>query len=178
MGCHHVDGSSRQRGSSLYQWPCSPYSQLWMWVRMCQLPRFLLKCKLLRSSFYSSKTSINAQENKSRNSDFFCFDFSRVVPEKAKSAAFSKIKTTRRIALFLSTFSRLTAAGRLKKLASIKASVSFPAQKRKRILTFKGWDPTFDLFAKIGQHVLNPREKKASTRYGIGYGSHCSLQSY
>jgi hypothetical protein len=42
--------------------------------------------------------------------------------QKRPKATFSKIKTTHRVALILSTFSRLAA-----KLASIKASVSFPA---------------------------------------------------
>src|SRR6056300_924353 len=49
--------------------------------------------------------------------------------QKCPKATFSKIKTTSRVALFLSTFSRLAATGSLKKLASIKDSVSFPGHK-------------------------------------------------
>ena len=70
-------------------------------------------------------TSINAQENESRYSDIFVLILVALFQKRPK-AAFSKIKTTRRVALFLSTFSRLAAAGSLKKLASIKASVSLP----------------------------------------------------
>jgi hypothetical protein len=47
--------------------------------------------------------------------------------QKRAKASFSKIKTKSRVALFLSTVSRLAAAGSLKNLASIKASDSFPA---------------------------------------------------
>ena len=68
-------------------------------------------------------TSINAQENESCYSDIFLL-FLVALFQKRPKAAFSKIKTTRRVALLMSTFSRLAAAGSLKKLASIKASVS------------------------------------------------------
>ena len=70
-------------------------------------------------------TSINAQENESRYSDIFVLILVALFQKKPK-AAFSEIKTTCRVALFFATFSRLAAAGSLKKLASIKASVSFP----------------------------------------------------
>ena len=71
-------------------------------------------------------TSIDAQENESRYSDIFVLIVVALFQKRPK-AAFSKIKTTRRVALILSTFSRLAAAGSLKTLASFKASVSFPA---------------------------------------------------
>ena len=70
-------------------------------------------------------TSINAQENESRYSDFFVLILVALFQKRPK-AAFSKIKTTLRVALFLSTFSRLASAGSLKKLACIEASVFFP----------------------------------------------------
>ena len=70
-------------------------------------------------------TSINAQENESRYSDIFALILVALFQKQPK-AGFSKIKTTRRVALFLSTFSRLAAGGSLKKLASIKAIVFFP----------------------------------------------------
>ena len=70
-------------------------------------------------------TSINAQESELRYSDIFVLILVALFQKQPK-AAFSKIKTTHRVALFLSTFSRLAAACSLKKLASIKASVSFP----------------------------------------------------
>ena len=70
-------------------------------------------------------TNINAQENESRYSDIFVLILVALFQKRPK-AAFLKIKTTRRVALFLSAFSRLAAAGSLKNLASMKASVSFP----------------------------------------------------
>ena len=53
-------------------------------------------------------TSINAQENELRNSDIFVLILVAVFQKRTK-AAFSKIKTTIRVALFLSFFSRLAA---------------------------------------------------------------------
>ena len=72
-------------------------------------------------------TSINAQENESRYSDIFVLILVALF-QKRPQAAFPKIKATLRVGLFLPTFSRFADAGSLKKLASIKASVSFPAQ--------------------------------------------------
>ena len=71
-------------------------------------------------------TSIHAQENKSRYSDIFVFILVALF-QKWPKAAFSKIKTKYQVVLILSTFSRLAAAGNQKKLASIKACVSFLA---------------------------------------------------
>ena len=75
--------------------------------------------------FRQENTSINAQENESRNKDILVLILVALFQKKPK-AAFSEIKTTSRVALFLSPLSRLAADGSLKKLASIKASVSFP----------------------------------------------------
>ena len=85
----------------------------------------VFSCLFIHRAF---NTSINAQENESRYSDIFVLILVALFPKKPE-AAFPKIKTTRRVALFLPTFSRLAAAGILKKLASIKASVSFPGTK-------------------------------------------------
>ena len=71
-------------------------------------------------------TGINAQENEWRYIDTFVLILV-VLFQKRPRAAFSKIKATLRVALVLSTFSLSAAAGSLKKMASIKASVSFPA---------------------------------------------------
>ena len=85
---------------------------------------------MVAATFYTGfsrreNTSINAQENESRYSDIFVLTLVALFQKRPK-AAFSKIKTKRRVALFLSTFSRVAAAGSLKKLASIKVSVSLP----------------------------------------------------
>ena len=72
-------------------------------------------------------TSINAQENESRDSDIFVLILVALFQKRPK-AALSKIKITRRVALFLSAFSQLAATGSLQKLASIKASLSIPGE--------------------------------------------------
>ena len=77
------------------------------------------------SSASQENTSINALKNELRYSDVFVFILVALFQKRPK-AAFSKIKTTRRVALFLSTFSQLAVAGSLEKLASIEGSVFCP----------------------------------------------------
>ena len=94
-----------------------------MGAKKCQKAPNVTLQNLINSR--EENTSINAQEYESRYCDIFVLILVALFLKRPK-AAFSKIKITHRVVLFLTTFSRLAAAGSLKKLASIIASVSFP----------------------------------------------------
>ena len=101
-------------------------------------PKVMILFYIMEISNRQENTSINAQENESSYSDIFGLILVALFQKRPK-AAFSKI-ITHQVALFLPTFSRLAAAGSLKKLASIKASVSFPDFPREEHLAKKGSD--------------------------------------
>ena len=92
--------------------------EVYQWILLVFMNWLLLQVR-------QENTCINAQENESRVGDIFVLILDGFFQKRPRTA-FKKIKTTRRAALFLSAFRRLAAAGSLKKLASIKASVSFP----------------------------------------------------
>ena len=97
--------------------------------------------------------SIDAQENELRYSDIFVLILVALFQKRPK-AAFSKIKTTSRVTLFLSAFSRLAAAGSLKKLASIKASVSFPDFSIIWNWSRSAYKAFFEIFYILAQQLL------------------------